>query len=128
MAFSITVPKNPAVTTAIAELPEESWTPIGYPEGGEAQVAETSYRQERLVVRRTRLTGPQATLWPDWRYHTFITNRHGDPVSLDVDHRRHAVCELAIRDWKEGSGANHCPSGIFAANAAWLPLTALPTT
>jgi hypothetical protein len=77
------------------------------------------------VVRRTRLTGPQATLWPDWRYHTFITNGHGDPVSLDVDHRRHAVCELAIRDWKEGSGANHCPSGVFAANAAWLLLTAL---
>ncbi len=123
--FSITVPKNPGVTTAIAEIPEESWTPIGYPEGGEAHVAETSYRNERLVVRRTRLTGPQATLWPDWRYHTFITNCTGNAVSLDVDHRRHAVCELAIRDWKEGSGANHCPSGVFAANAAWLVLAAL---
>jgi hypothetical protein len=21
------------------------------------------------VVRRSRLTGPQASLWPDWRYH-----------------------------------------------------------
>jgi hypothetical protein len=123
--FSITVPKNPAVTRAIAEIPEDAWTPIDYPEGGEAQVAETSYGEERLVVRRTRLIGPQATLWPDWRHHTFVTNREGDPVSLDVDHRRHATCELAIRDWKEGSGANHCPSGVFTANAAWLLLAAL---
>lgn len=125
--FSITVPKNPAVTRAIAEIPEEAWTPIGYPEGGEAQVAETSYgdNNDRLVVRRTRLTGSQATLWPEWRHHVFVTNRHGDVVSLDADHRRHAACELAIRDWKEGSGANHSPSGVFAANAAWVLLAAL---
>lgn len=127
VAFSITVPKNPAVTRAIEGIDEETWTPIGYPDGGEAQVTETSYGDDndRLVVRRTRLIGPQATLWPDWRYHTFITNRHGAAVSLDADHRRHATCELAIRDWKEGSGANHCPSGVFAANAAWLLLAAL---
>ena len=125
VAFSITVPKNLAVTRAIEGINEEAWTPIGYPDGGEAQVAETSYNEERLVVRRTRLTGSQGTLWPDWRHHVFITNRHGDPVSLDADHRRHAVCELAIRDWKEGSGANHSPSGVFTANAAWVLLTAL---
>jgi hypothetical protein len=125
--FSITVPKNPAVTRAIEGIDEETWTPIGYPEGGQAQVAETSYgdNNDRLVVRRTRLTGSQATLWPEWRHHVFITNRHGDPVSLDADHRRHAACELAIRDWKEGSGANHSPSGVFAANAAWVLLAAL---
>jgi len=127
VAFSITVSKNPAVTRAIANIDEEAWTRIGYPEGGEAHVAETVYgdNNDRLVVRRTRLTGPQATLWPDWRYHTFITNRTGNAVFLDADHRRHAVCELAIRDWKEGSGANHSPSGIYAANAAWVLLAAL---
>jgi hypothetical protein len=127
VAFSITVPQNPAVTKAIAGIDDESWTPIGYTEGGEAHVGETIYgaNNDRLVVRRTRLTGPQATLWPDWRYHAFITNRQGSPVFLDADHRRHAVVELAIRDWKEGSGANHCPSGDFAANAAWLLLAAL---
>ncbi|MFV1971736.1 MAG: IS1380 family transposase [Acidimicrobiia bacterium] len=127
VAFSITVPKNPAVTRTIDRIDEESWTPIFYTEDGEAHVSETVYGEnnDRLVVRRTRLTGPQAALWPDWRYHTFITNRHGDAVSLDADHRRHAVVELAIRDWKQGSGANHCPSGVFAANAAWLVLAAL---
>jgi hypothetical protein len=127
VAFSITVPKNPAVTRAVEGIDEESWTRIGYPEDGEAHVSETVYGEnnDRLVVRRTRLTGHQAMLWPDWRYHVFITNRHGGPVFLDADHRRHAVVELAIRDWKEGSGANHCPSGVFAANAAWLVFAAL---
>ena len=33
--------------------------------------------------------------------------------------------ELAIRDLKEGSGLNHCPSGRFAANAAWLLVASL---
>jgi len=125
VAFSITVPQNHAVARAIANIPPEAWTPIGYPEGGEAQVAETTYNDERLVVRRTRISGHQAQLFADWRHHAFITNRHGDPVFLDVDHRRHAVVELAIRDWKEGSGANHCPSGVFTANAAWLLIAAL---
>jgi len=127
VAFSITVPQNPAVVRAIAAIDEADWVSIGYPDDGQAQVAETSYgdHNDRLVVRRTRLAGPQATLWPDWRHHTFITNRDGDHVSLDADHRRHAVCELAIRDWKEGSGANHNPSGVFAANAAWVLLAAL---
>ena len=127
VTFSITVPKNSGVTRAIEGIDDQAWSAIGYPDGGQAHVAETVYgdNNDRLVVRRTRLTGHQAQLFPDWRYHTFITNRVGDPVGLDVDHRRHAVCELAIRDWKQGSGANHSPSGMFAANAAWVVLAAL---
>ena len=123
--FSITVRSNDKVKRTIAAIPEEDWAPIDYTLGGEAQVAETVYKGERLVVRRTRLTGAQATLWPDWRHHAFITDRVGDALALDADHRHHAVVELAIRDWKEGSGANHCPSGRFAANAAWVLLAAL---
>ena len=62
---------------------------------------------------------------PDWRHHAFVTNRHGDPVALDADHRAHAVVELAIRDLKHGAGLVHCPSGIFNANAAWTVATTL---
>ena len=80
---------------------------------------------DRLVVRRTRLVGAQATLWPDWRYHALVTDREGTPVQLDADHRRHAVMELAIRDLKQGAGLRHCPSGKFLANAAWLVITTL---
>jgi hypothetical protein len=35
------------------------------------------------------------------------------------------VIELAIRDLKHGAGLNHCPSGVFTANAAWLLATTL---
>ena len=31
--------------------------------------------RQRLIVRRTRLVGAQAELWPDWRHHAFLTNR-----------------------------------------------------
>jgi hypothetical protein len=123
--FSITVNQNQAVRAAIAAIDQGAWVAIDYPDGGEAQVAETTYQGHRLVVRRTRLLGPQAELWPDWRHHAFLTDREGSAVALDADHRRHATCELAIRDLKEGSGMNHCPSGRFFANAAWLGIAAL---
>jgi hypothetical protein len=54
------------------------------------------------------------------RYHAFITDRDGDTLALEADHRRHAEIENAIRDLKYGVGLNHLPSGRFAANAAWL--------
>jgi hypothetical protein len=125
VAFSITVRQIPQVKEAIAAIAEEDWSDIDYTEAGMAQVAETTYKGDRLIVRRTRLIGPQAELWPDWRHHAFITDRRGEAVALDADHRRHAVIELAIRDLKEGVGLNHCPSGRFFANAAWLVLAAL---
>jgi hypothetical protein len=125
VSFSITVRQIPQVKEAIARIPQGDWVGIDYTSGGVAQVAETTYKGDRLVVRRTRLIGPQAELWPDWRHHAFITDREGDAQALDADHRRHAVIELAIRDLKEGAGLNHCPSGRFFANAAWLVVAAL---
>jgi hypothetical protein len=71
-------------------------------------------------VRRTRLVGQQAELFPTWRSHALVTDRVGTTVWLDQDHRRHAVVELCIRDLKGGVGLRHHPSGKFAANAAWL--------
>jgi hypothetical protein len=125
LRFSVTVRHTDKVRAAIATIDEAAWTPIDYPDGGQAQVAETQLGGDRLIVRRTRLLGAQATLWPDWRYHAFVTDRDGNAVDLDVDHRRHAVVELAIRDLKAGSGLRHCPSGRFLANAAWVVLATL---
>ena len=83
-------------------------------------------RQLRLVVRRTRLTEvAQRRLWPDWRHHAFITNVELPTVEVDQFHRDHATVELAIRDLKEGAGLQHCPSGRFFANAAWLACAVL---
>jgi hypothetical protein len=123
--FSITVRQTQQVQAAIDAIDEAAWTPIDYPDGGIAQVAETTLAGQRLIVRRTRLVGPQATLWPDWRHHAFVTDREHNAVSLDADHRRHAVCELAIRDLKDGAGLRHCPSGNFLANAAWALIATL---
>jgi hypothetical protein len=126
--FSITVRQTKLVKAAIATISEDAWTDIDYPDGGAAQVAETTLAGKaggRLVVRRTRLVGAQATLWPDWRHHAFVTDRAGTAVELDTDHRRHAVVELAIGDLKQGAGLCHCPSGVFLANAAWALVATL---
>jgi Transposase DDE domain len=109
----------------IAAIDEQAWVDIVYPQGGLAQVAETRYRGDRLIVRRTRLVGTQAELFPTWRYHAFVTDRVGTTVELDADHRRHAVVELCIRDLKAGVRLRHCPLGKFAANAAWLVIATL---
>ena len=55
-------------------------------------------------------------------YHAFITDREGETLVLEADHRRHAEIENAIRDLKYGVGMNHLPSGKFAANGAWLAI------
>jgi hypothetical protein len=123
--YSITVRQTKPVRAAIAAIKEDAWTQIVYPDGGLAQIAETRHQGDRLIVRRTRLVGAQAELFPNWRYHTFVTYRVGTTVELDADHRRHAVVELAIRDLKDGVGLRHFPSGKFAANAAWLVLATL---
>lgn len=93
---------------------------IDYTASGDAQVAETTYGDgHRLVIRRTRINGAQPALFDTWRHHAFITDTAGTAVEVDEHHRAHAVVELAIRDLKEGAGLNHCPSGVFQANAAW---------
>jgi hypothetical protein len=126
VAYSITAPQNSAVKRAIDTITEDDWVPIAYTDNGEAWVAETTYGVgHRLVVRRTRLADPQPALFPTFRFHAFITNRVGDAITLDADHRRHAVVELAIRDLKDGSGLSHCPSGNFSANGAWAVLATI---
>ncbi len=59
-------------------------------------------------------------LFATYSYHGFITDRDGEMLELEADHRRHAESENAIRDLKYGVGLNHLPSGRFAANGAWL--------
>ena len=118
--YSITVRQTKTIRAAIAAIPEQAWVQIPYAPDGVAQVAETLYQGDRLIVRRVRNEGNQAQLFASWRYHAFVTDRVGTMLELDADHRRHAVCELAIRDLKAGAGLAHLPSGRFAANAAWL--------
>lgn len=118
--YSITVRRHKAIVAAIDTIPETAWVDIDYTASGDAQVAETTYGDgHRLVIRRTRINGAQPALFDTWRHHAFITDTAGTAVEVDEHHRAHAVVELAIRDLKEGAGLNHCPSGVFQANAAW---------
>jgi hypothetical protein len=123
--YSIGVRQQPQITAAITAIPEQDWQTLeDYPETGEAQIAQTMHGRQRLIVRRTRLIGGQAELWPDWRYHPFFTNRTDALELVEAEHRQHAVVELAIRDLKDQALA-HFPSGKFLANAAWTVIAAL---
>src|SRR3984885_7902716 len=65
--YSIGVRMQKPVRGAVEAIDEDAWTKIAdYPDDGEAQIAETTYGGQRLIIRRTRLLGKQAELWPDW--------------------------------------------------------------
>ena len=114
--YSISVRLQFWVPDAIAQIPESAWRPLDdYPKDGEAQIAETSAGGRRLIVRRTRLIGAQAELWPDWRYFPFITNRT-DLEAVEAEHRQHAVVELTIRDLKD-QALQHFPSAASTPTA-----------
>ncbi len=133
--FSITIRQRASLRDLIEAIPEEDWTPIPYWMDGPADVAETTYTPfqseadaspVRLIVRRVKPTpGSQLALFATYSYHGFITDRDGETLELEADHRRHAEIENAIRDLKYGVGLNHLPSGRFAANAAWLAVPAM---
>ena len=128
--FSITVRQHARLSSLIEAIPEAEWRPIPYWMEGAADVAEAEYTPfqsepdaapVRLIVRRVKPTpGSQLALFASYSYHAFITDRDGDVLELEADHRRHAEIENAIRDLKYGVGLNHLPSGRFCANAAWL--------
>jgi hypothetical protein len=123
--YSIGVRQRKHIKAAIAAIPEQDWQTLeDYPEGGEAQIAQTMLGRQRLIVRRTRLVGAQAELWPDWRHFAFLTNRTDAIELVEAEHRGHAVVELAIRDLKDQALA-HFPSGKYMANAAWTVISAL---
>ena len=122
--FSITIRQHASLRNLIDAIPEEDWMPIPYWMEGAADVAETTCTPfqgppVRLIVRRVKPTpGSQLALFATYSYHAFITDRDGETLELEADHRRHAEVENAIRDLKYGVGLNHLPSGRFAANGA----------
>ena len=147
--FSVTARLDAAVKAAIASIPEEAWTAIGYPRAiwddqlaawvSDAEIAEISYTAfasrkgqaitARLIVRRVRDLNRKAAegqeeLFAVWRYHPVFTDSPFILVQAEEQHRDHAVVEQVFADWTSGPMA-HLPSGSFAANAAWLTLAAI---
>jgi hypothetical protein len=147
--FSVTVPMNASIRATIAAIGEDAWTAIKYPRAiwddqlgawiSDAEVAETQYTAfasrkghtvtARLVVRRVRDLNKQAAagqdeLFPVWRYHAVFTDSPFELIQAEGQHRDHAVVEQVFADVTSGPLA-HMPSGVFAANAAWLSLAAM---
>ena len=130
--FSITIRQHARLRNLIEAIHEADWTPVPYWMDGAADVAEATYTPFQsepdaapvwLIVRRVKPTpGTQLALFASYSYHAFITDRDGDTLALEADHRRHAEIENAIRDLKYGVGLNHLPSGRFPATGAWLAI------
>ena len=127
VCFSITIRQHKGLRELIEAIPEQDWTPIPYWMDGAADVAETTYTPfqsepgaapVRLIVRRVKPTpGSQLALFATYSYHGFITDRDGETLELEADHRRHAEIENAIRDLKHGVGLNHFPRGASPPTA-----------
>ena len=110
--FSITIRQPARLRNLIEAIPETDWTPIPYWTDGTADVAETTYTPfqsepdaapVRLIVQRVKPTpGSQLALFASYSYHGFITDRDGEMLELEADHRRHAEIENSIRDLKSG--------------------------
>jgi hypothetical protein len=144
---SVTVRQDRRVKAAIATIGEDAWIPIAYRDAvfdeasgrwiSRAEVAEVPFvasgsqpaaRQTpgRLVVRRIPELNPtsQDGLFDMWRFHAFFTTSSLDTVTADKTHRGHAIIEQVHADLKHSALA-HLPSGVFAANAAWLVLAVI---
>ena len=147
--FSVTAPVNSSIRAAIAAIGGDAWTPVRYPRAiwddqldawvSDAEVAETGYTAfaskkgqavtARLIVRRVRdlnkkAAGGTGELFPVWRYHAVFTDSPFQTVQAEGQHRDHAVVEQVFADVTSGPLA-HMPSGVFAANAAWLAIAAM---
>jgi len=103
--FSITIRQSPATRRLIEAIADDAWTPIPYWLDGGADLAETVYTPfadqkdaapVRLIVRRVKPTpGSQLALLTLYDYHAFVTDRDGEMLELEADHRRHAEIENA---------------------------------
>jgi Transposase DDE domain group 1 len=147
--FSVTAPMNASIRAAIAAIGKDAWTPVRYPRAiwddqlgawvSDAEVAEAEYTAfaskkgqavtARLIVRRVRDLNKKAAdgqdeLFPVWRYHAVFTDSPFVLVQAEGQHRGHAVVEQVFADVTSGPLA-HMPSGVFAANAAWLSIAAM---
>ena len=136
--FSLTLSRNRRVTKAIEAIDDDAFTPVHYPGAvvdpdtgaliSHAEVAETTHTLSvrghgrvtaRPVVRRVKDARYPDALFPVWRYHPFFTNTTLPTAEADLTHRKHAIVETTFANLIDGPLA-HIPSGLFAANCAWL--------
>ena len=129
VACSITVTITPSVQGHIAAIDESAWLAIDLSRrrsgpGGRDHLRDRDARRAGCASFASSCAGPGSPTrqQPVAR---LATPRLLTDLDTEVDRRRRLPprprhVELAIRDLKEGAGLEHCPSGQFFANAAWL--------
>ncbi|MCP9488899.1 MAG: IS1380 family transposase [Solirubrobacteraceae bacterium MAG38_C4-C5] len=123
--YSIGVRITKPVAAAIEQIDDSAWQTLeDYPESGEAQIAQSTLGEDRLMVRRVRTMDDHQQLFATWQHFAFITNRTEPLGVVEAEHRAHATVELVIRDLID-QALRHFPSGKFNANAAWTVIACL---
>jgi Transposase DDE domain group 1 len=152
--FTVSVPRNQAMWTALEPIAETAWTDALDMPG--AQVAETTYRPGgwrheplRLIVRRVAFTAEQVarlkgsrwlqTIHPEqlqmaldgqtdsvYGYSFILTDIYHQPTTwIEHFHRHRAQIEERIKDTKTGQALRHLPSGDINANRVWVTASLL---
>ncbi len=118
---------------AIAAVAHDAWVPARDANGKDRRGAQVVELDVTLVVwppgtraicrREKPHPGAQLRLWDHdgLRHQVVLTNSEGDPVDLELRHRRHAQVENRIRNLKD-CGLERMPFSSFDANAAWMEL------
>ena len=128
--FSITIRQHKSLRNIIETIPEADWTPIPYWMDGAADVAETTYTPfesepgaapVRLIIRRVKPTpGSQLALFATYTYHGFTTDREGDALDLEANHRRQSRSRTRYATSSTASASTISP------RAASPPILSLP--
>ena len=97
--YSIGATMHKAVDERIDLISEQAWQlVVDYPESEVCKLAETSWGNERLVIRHVRLYAQEAQNdpFPYWQHFVFVTNCSEELDTVDREHRQRAEVELVI--------------------------------
>jgi len=133
--FSVGLDLSEPVREAIAEIPDQRWHSALAQDGSERENGEVAEATElidlsgwpegsRLIVRRERPhPGAQLSFTDSGghRFQAILTDRRGEAVQLEREHRARARCEDRIRCAKQ-IGLELLPFADFEMNAVWMEL------
>ena len=133
--FSVGFDLTEPVRRAIAAIPDQRWASALNQDGSQRDNGEVAEATDlidlsgwpegsRLIVRRERPHPGAQLSFTDadgHRFQAILTDRAGDAVELERDHRARARCEDRIRCAKQ-MGLELLPFADFEMNAVWMEL------
>lgn len=154
VSFSASVPRNSAMWEARRHTGPNSWRPAI---GMEAEIAEVAYTPGgwqheplRLIIRRVQIPALELSRNPRSRrrrtvpkgqlklaldgrreyvygYSFILSDRLGDAVEIELEHRQRAQIEERIKDAKLGCALRHLPMQSARGNRAWQTAAVIAT-